>query len=92
MAKQIIYWSLKDSAGTDWYVYPENDLELVITDTEPTDETGWEDYLYEQSTSPSVSTAASGIKYIGLTDSGGTTWYVYPDTTGELIITDTEPS
>ena len=91
MAEQIIYWSLADSGGASWYVYPDSDGVLTISTTEPTDETGWEDYLYEEATSPSVSTAASGIKYIALND-GSTTWYVYPDTTGELIIADTEPS
>jgi len=93
MAEQIVYWTLND--GTDaWYVYPNSDGELVITDTEPTDETGiFEDYVYVQrDDSDIILTADSGIIYAKLTESDDTAWYIYPNSDGELIITDTEPS
>ena len=93
MAEQIIYWTLVDSAGTSWYVYPNSDGELTISDTEPTDEANWSDYVYVQrDSSDIIFTADSGIIYVNLVDSAGTDWYIYPNTSGELIITDTEPS
>jgi len=94
MADQIIYWALADSAGTSWYVYPDSDGALAISNTEPTDETGiWEDYVYVQrDSSDIILTAASGIIYAKLQDAGDTPWYIYPTTSGELTITDTEPS
>lgn len=92
MSEQIIYWTLADSAGTTWYVYPNTDSELVITEVAPTDETGWYDYFY--SSTDSISTADSGIKYVTLWDTGYplNEWYIYPNSDGELIITTTEPS
>jgi hypothetical protein len=90
MSEQIVYWILEDDSGTAWYVYPNTDSELVITDAAPTDETGWYDYFYASNST--ISTAGSGIKYVTLSDSGSTSWYIYPNSDGELIITTTEPS
>ena len=86
MTEQIRYWTLADSAGTAWYVYPNTDGELVITNTEPTEETDWERVPYVQYTDLTTE-ADSGIIYVTLGN-----WFVYPNTDGELIITDTEPS
>lgn len=93
MGEQIIYWALHDGVN-NWYVYTNSYGELVITDTEPTDETGiWEDYVYVQrDDSDIIFTADSGIIYAKLVDSSDTEWFIYPNTDGELIITDTEPS
>ena len=90
MSEQIIYWTLSDGA-TSWYVYPNSDGELIISTTEPGTETDWEDYRY-LTYADLTSTADSGIVYVTLADSGDTEWYIYPNSDGELIITDTEPS
>ena len=91
MTEQIVYWSLADSAGTSWYVYPNADGELIVTTTEPDTETDWENFRYI--TYPDLSsTAESGIVYVTLTDASDDDWYVYPNSDGELILTDTEPS
>jgi hypothetical protein len=94
---KITYWTLVDSNGDSWYVYPGigNALtELVISDIQPTGvENGeWKplEYVFEPSTNPS--TAASGIVYLTMVNVSGDTRYIYPNTSGELVIDTEEPS
>ena len=98
---KITYWTLADSNGKEWYVYPTTDTtvgnagaELVFTDIEPTSvEAGeWQcqEYVFEPSTNPS--TADSGIIYLTMVNASGDTRYVYPNTNGELVIDTEEPT
>lgn len=94
MARQTTFWTLADSAGATWYVYPTTDGELGITDTIPqTSEAGqWVSNNYQFEDNDNPTTADSGIIYMTFTDSSSVTWYVYPNTDGELVIDTEEPS
>ncbi len=89
----LLYQTLADSAGTTWYVYVNTDGEIVISTVQPTGQdatlTGaWREFL---EITPTEATVGDEI-YLALKDSDNTDWYVYPNSNGELIITNTEPS
>jgi hypothetical protein len=97
MASKITYWTLADSNGKSWYVYPgtgDSLAELVVSDTQPVGVLAGEwqpyEYVYEPSTNPS--TAASGIIYMTMVNVSGATRYIYPNTSGELVIDTEEPA
>jgi len=86
----VVYWTLKDSAGTTWYVYPNSLGELVITNVEPPMTAGiWMDCDY---TSLEATAVVGGEIYTAMKDADLTAWYVYPNSLGELIITTVQPS
>ena len=86
-------WTLKDSAGFTWYVYPV-DGEFAVSDTDPSPVPGeWDEYNYAKHEALGTSTGAtSGIVYLTFENTAGVDKYVYPHTNGSLIITDTEPT
>ena len=88
------YRTLKDSAGTTWYLYAETEAPgegtVVFDSVQPTAQAGvWNEPIYEEQTVLEGTT----IDYLKLTDpENGDTYYLYPSTDGEPILSDTEPA
>ena len=87
----ITYQTLADSAGKTWYLYISGDGEAVLTTTAPSDVAGaWSNCRYQNKITPTEATIGNEI-YLALADSDSTSWYVYPNASGELIVTTTAP-
>lgn len=78
---------LRDTTGKVWRIYPNISGELVIFNSllTPWDEEDWSDPSYTIPT-------AQALTYRTLADSAGKTWYIYMNTNGEIVITDTAPT
>ena len=84
---------LRDTTGKIWRIYPNTrrnpvtgqyqSAELLMTDSLWDD--AWSDPSYTIPT-------AQALTYRTLADSAGKTWYIYMNTNGEIVITDTAPT
>jgi hypothetical protein len=87
--------TLKDSAGKTWYLYPNTDGSLVLSDVALSG-IRWLSPDYANTLNAdgeTVEAATVGLEqYEKLTASDGTVWYVVPDPGGFYILTDVEPT
>ena len=87
---------LRDSAGTLWKIYASGDGEIIVTTGEVTGlYNGWTQTTYNAATwTEATYSIPTSIKPTvrTLADSAGTTWYMYMDPEGALVLSTTEPS
>ena len=87
---------LQDSTGTIWKIYASGDGEIVVTNAQVDDTfDSWADTTYNAATwTETTYSAIGGIKPTvrTLADSAGTTWYMYMDPSGSIVLSTTEPS
>lgn len=94
------YRTLADSDGTTWYVYlvridagDEVHWEITISNTAPTAQPAgmWRGPKYGGVLTETAASVGDEI-YLAFRDVNSTSWYVYPNASGELIISTTVPA